>query len=140
MSELSKQTLLSLRDFIGDALSDPDVTAREIAQAIIDELTELVEYHSTAHSKAKEALSLLDRNDDVSDAWDYFVKDDAVESSQDLITFGDYENNYNFKLSSDYLTQAGQPVDTDNLWGSVSKDTVDFTNYMNRKNRKNKDK
>jgi hypothetical protein len=136
MSELSKQTLLSLRDFIGDALSDPEVTPREIAQAIIDELTELVEYHATAHSKAKEALSLLDRNDDVSDAWDYFVKDEAVETAQDNLLFGDY----NFNLSSDYLNdiQAAQPVDIDNMWGSSSKDTIDFTNYLKDKKNRNK--
>ena len=117
MSDLSRNTLMSLRDFIGDALSDPDVTPQEIAQAILDELTDLVEYHSQARSKAKETLSLFSRNDDVSDAWEYFVKDDAVESAQDEITFGEY----GFKLNSNYLN--------DNL------DT-----YNKKNNRKNKDK
>lgn len=137
MSDLSKNTLLSLRDFIGDALSDPEVTPQEIARAIIDELTELVDYHSEARSKAKETLSLLGNTDDLSDAWEYFVKDEAEETSQDLLTYGEY----GFALNSDYLTQAAQPVE--NPWDNVGKDVVDFGDYSNKKgkkNRKNKDK
>ena len=135
MTKLSKETLLSLRDYIGDALSDPDVTPQEIAQAILDELNDLVEYHSAAHSKAKETLSLFSKTDDISDAWEYFVKDDAIETAQDLLTYGEY----GFALNSDYLDQAAQPVD----WND-SKDIVDFGDYIgnkkNKKNRKNKDK
>jgi len=118
MSDISKQTLLSLRDFIGDALSDPDVTPQEIAQAIIDELTELVEYHSTAHSKAKETLSLFDRGDDITDRWREVSKPR-------------YDNPYLDWLNAN---------NGDHFLGGMSDDTISFDYYSNKKGRKNKDK
>ena len=123
MSELSKQTLLSLRDFIGDALSDPDVTPQEIASAIVDELTELVDYHTASRSKAKEALSLFDRSDSVSDQW--------REVSDDVISFGDTSNNPYL----DWLqANKSRGFDTyDNF-------SVDPYNPKYKKGRKNKDK
>ncbi len=132
MSDLSKNTLMSLRDFIGDALSDPDVTPQEIARAILDELTDLVEYHSEARSKAKETLSLFSKTDDISDAWDYFVKDEAVERVQDELTFGGYD----FNLNSDYIKFDNQKDDFTFLGGAPSNDTINFTNYVNKKNKK----
>ena len=115
MSELSKQTLLSLRDFIGDALSDPDVTPQEISRAIIDELTELVDYHTASRSKAKEALSLFDRSND---RWR------EVSKPQ-------YENPY-----LDWLN-ANQ---TDHILRGLDDDNISFDYYSNKKGRKNKDK
>ena len=123
MSELSKQTLLSLRDFIGDALSDPDVTPQEIASAIVDELTELVDYHTASRSKAKEALSLFDRSDSVSDQW--------REVSDDVISFGDTSNNPYL----DWL-QANKSRNYD-YYDHFS---VDSFNPKYKKGRKNKDK
>lgn len=132
MSDLSKQTLLSLRDFIGDALSDPEVTPQEIAKAIIDELTELTDYHANAHSKAKETLALFSKTDDISDAWTYFVKDTVGDDwtwEDDTITSAELE--HPFKLSSDYLNiNAADTVDL-----NETKDVLDFKNYKNKKNK-----
>ena len=123
MSDLSKQTLLSLRDFIGDALSDPDVTPQEIATAIIDELTELVDYHTAARSKAKEALSLFDKSDSVSDQW--------KEVADDVISFGEITNNPYI----DWL-QANKSRNFDHY----DHFSVDSFNPKYKKGRKNKDK
>ena len=126
MNELSRATLQSLRDFIGDALSNPDITPSEIATAIRDELNELIEYHSVAKAQAEKTLSLL--GEQASPLSDFVFL--GGESSNDTVSF---------ELNSDYLNQAAQPVDFDNIagWG---KDVIDFTNLTDKKkNRKDWD-
>lgn len=95
---------MSLRDFISDALSDPDITPIEIATAIRDELRELVEYHRISMAQAEQALDLLsnDTSDEVN-VYDFarWKKLGLTEDIQDDITFGDY--GFKFKLNSTYL-------------------------------------
>ena len=128
MSEISKDTLRSLRDFIGDALSDPEITPSEIASAIRDELNDLIEYHQVARAQAEKTLSLLDGQTESSSSFNDFVFLGG-ESSNDTISF---------ELNSDYLNQAAQPIDYDNFsWG---KDVIDFGEIVDKKkNRKDWD-
>lgn len=135
MTKISKQTLLSLRDFISDALSDPDISPDDIATAIRDELTDLIDYHRTAQIQAEKTLDLLsldketkEFNDDFN-AWlkepyfqdekinrdfDNWFKDDVIEKIQDDLTYGNYE----FKLNSDYMNGP-----------------IDFNKFKNKKNK-----
>jgi hypothetical protein len=102
MSKISKQTLMSLRDFISDALSDPEITPIEIATAIRDELRELIEYHRLSMAQAEQTLDLLSNDTaEEGNVYDFarWRKLDLLEETQDNITFGDY----GFKLNSDYL-------------------------------------
>ena len=123
MSDISKHTLQSLRDFIGDALADPDITPTEIAVAIRDELKELIEYHSVSKLQAEKTLSLLDNNN-VDLSFTKFVTDDTYENFQDGLTFGGYTDNVkgDFKLDSPYINNNPQ-------WGD---DIIDFGNYKNK--------
>ena len=102
MSKISKATLMSLRDFISDALSDPEITPYEIATAIRDELKDLIVYHRMAMAQAEQTLNLLnDRNAKQDDRYNFarFRNVDTIEKIQDDLTFGKYD----FKLGSDYL-------------------------------------
>jgi len=129
MSELSKQTLESLKDFIGDALADPEITPTEIAMAIRDSLTDLIEYHQVARAQAEKTLSLLDGQTESSSSFNDFVFLGGASSSDTI----------SFDLNSEYLNQAAQPVDYENL-GNWGKDVIDFNDLTDKKkNRKDWD-
>ena len=120
------RVLESLRDFIGDALSEPDINPTDIVHAIRDELSSLLEYHKVSAEKAENTLKLfaapeVDPSlDSLIDDWTKFAVDHEVESAQDNITFGDYDKSFN--LNSPFL-------------GSYSDDVIDFDIF-----KKNKDK
>ena len=126
MREPDHRVLESLRDFIGDALSEPDINPTDIVHAIRDELSSLLDYHRVSADKAETTLSLFSAHqpdpsvDALIDDWTKFAVDHEVESAQDNITFGDYNN---FKLSSDYLN----PYSSD--------DVIDFDIFKNNKNK-----
>jgi len=123
MSEISKDTLRSLRDFIGDALADPEITPSEIAAAIRDELNDLIEYHQVARAQAEKTLSLLDGQ---------------TESSSDFANFAGLgsDDKIKFDLNSPYLNNQKDTIDFSS-WGE---DVIDFTDITNKKkNRKDWD-
>ena len=124
----TRQVLESLRDFIGDALSDDDITPQNIVEAIKDEITELLNYHQVAAGKAQKVLNLLGIDEDkeaeeLSNEWNRFRKMDSYEDAQDIITFGSNQSDY-FKLDSDFLNRLN-----DTKWND---DTIDFTDYKNK--------
>jgi hypothetical protein len=71
MKTPSDDILLSFRDFIGDALSDPDITATDIIDAIRDELLELQDFHKIQGAKVSNLLNSLNAPEDVQDFADY---------------------------------------------------------------------
>lgn len=91
----SEYTLQSIKDFIGDALSNEEITPQELVDAIRGELQELGDYHRVAGAKAQKALNLFESVDfsrapgltpgDWADPWDmskYYNRGD-----DDIITF-----------------------------------------------------
>ena len=60
----SDYTLQSIKDFIGDALSNEQITPQQIVDAIRGELEELSDYHRVAGAKAQQALNLFDSSVD----------------------------------------------------------------------------
>lgn len=126
--EYTRQILESLRDFIGDALSDDDLSPQNIVEAIRDELTDLLNYHQVAAGKAQKVLNLLGVDEDkaaeqLSNEWNRFRKMDSYEDAQDIITFGSDQTDY-FKLDSDFLNKLN-----DTKWND---DTIDFKDYKNK--------
>ena len=118
MSEISKDTLRALRDFIGDALADPGITPSEIAAAIRDELNELIQYHQVARAQAEKTLSLLDGKSESSSSFNDFVFLGGAPSNDTI----------SFDLNSDYLSSG---------WGN---DVIDFNDLKDKKkNRKDWD-
>lgn len=103
MFENNRAVLSSLRDFIGDALSESDISPSDIIDAIQDELRELIDYHKIQGAKAQKVLDMIKTPDDVitfSDRFHEIINNkDVVDDVQDSITFG----NYDFSLGSDYL-------------------------------------
>ena len=126
MREPDHRVLESLRDFIGDALSEPDINPTDIVHAIRDELSSLLDYHRVSADKAETTLSLFSAHqpdpsvDALIDDWTKFAVDHEVESAQDNITFGDYDKSFN--LNSPYL-------------GSYSDDVIDFDIFKKNKNK-----
>ena len=126
MREPDHRVLESLRDFIGDALSEPDINPTDIVHAIRDELSSLLDYHKVSAEKAENTLKLfaapeVDPSvDALIDDWTKFAVDHETESAQDNITFGNYDKSFN--LNSPYLS-------------SYADDVIDFDIF-----KKNKDK
>lgn len=125
----NKEILASLRDFIGDALAESDITPSDILEAIRDELKDLVDYHKIQGAKGQKLLDLLQTPDDVLDFSKRFQKQiamDEVEDIEDNLTFGGYD----FNLSSDYIVdnvyrpQAAQDVPW--MKGGFGQDTISF--------------
>ena len=131
------RVLESLRDFIGDALSEPDINPTDIVHAIRDELSSLLDYHKVSAEKAENTLKLfaapeVDPSlDSLIDDWTKFAVDHETESAQDIITFGEYEDNYKFKLDSEFLNKAAEPYD----WKYGSDDVIDFDIFKKNKNK-----
>ena len=131
MKTTDHRILESLRDFIGDALSEPDINPTDIVHAIRDELSSLLEYHKVSADKAETTLKLFGAPevdpslDSLINDWTKFAVDHETEKAQDQITFGDYDfcdTKDTFKLNSPYLS-------------SYSDDVIDFDIF-----KKNKDK
>lgn len=136
----NQEILASLRDFIGDALAEQDITPSDILEAIQDELKELIDYHKIQGGKASKLLGMVQTPEDVvsfSDRFREIISKDQVEDDQDHITFGGYD----FNLSSDYITdnvyrpQAAQEMPWQWI-GGIGNDTISFNiddKNMNKK-------
>lgn len=137
----NKEILASLRDFIGDALSQPEISPTDILEAIQDELKELIDYHKIQGAKGQKLLDMLQTPEDVLDFSKRFqrkVAEDKVEDEIDKLTFGGYD----FNLSSDYLYPPAAS-DVPYIFGGEGTDTISFNldagkkKNKHRKNRKN---
>ena len=117
------RVLESLRDFIGDALSEPDINPTDIVHAIRDELSSLLDYHRVSADKAEKTLSLFSVSasdpslDSLIDDWTKFASDLETENAQDRLTFGDYDfydtKSSDFRLNSPYLGGDDDVIDFD---------------------------
>jgi len=142
MRQPDHRVLESLRDFIGDALSEPDINPTDIVHAIRDELSSLLDYHRVSADKAEKTLSLFSEAesdpslDSLIDDWTKFAVDHETESAQDRLTFGDYDycDDSSFKLDSSYLKPY---VSGDDIlrWKGNDDDVIDFDVF-----KKNRDK
>ena len=66
-------SLQGLNDYLGDAISDDEIGASQIADSIKKELTELATYHEDAARKCRRVLSQLGNVDtDRYDALNFF--------------------------------------------------------------------
>lgn len=91
----SEYTLQSIKDFIGDALSNEEITPQELVDAIRGELQELGDYHRVAGAKAQKALNLFESVDfsrapgltpgDWKDPWTQYKFPSS--GNDDIITF-----------------------------------------------------
>ena len=86
MTTPSERLLLSLRDFIGDALSETDISAQDIVTAIRDELTELQDYHRIQNGKIEQLLDMIEETDDLPEFHNYLSnsKLDEIDIADDL--------------------------------------------------------
>ena len=85
MTTPAQRLLLSLRDFIGDALAEPDITPADIIGAIRDELNELQDYHKIQGGKIDKMLAMLNEPEDVIDFSNYLSKNlDHMDIANDL--------------------------------------------------------
>ena len=86
MTTPSERLLLSLRDFIGDALSEPDITPLDIIEAIRDELKELQDYHKVQNGKIQKLLGMIQVEDDIPNFQSYLTANtiDELEIAEDL--------------------------------------------------------
>tara|TARA_R110002050_G_scaffold157264_3_gene285763 strand:- start:2899 stop:3306 length:408 start_codon:yes stop_codon:yes gene_type:complete len=128
MTEGTDYTLQQLQDFIGDALSDENITPSQLVEAIETEIRDLLDYHQVAAGKARKVLDLLgngtstenvfnferyrpiDVIDDISCAQGGVNIPDAFDLfggyANDTISFDDkFSNKYNFKLNSKFINK-----------------------------------
>ena len=107
MTTPSERLLLSLRDFIGDALSEPDITPLDIIEAIRDELKELQDYHKVQNGKIQKLLGMIQVEDDIPNFQSYLTANtiDELEIAEDL----------------DKAIRFYNGEDTGNVWDSLSK-------------------
>lgn len=110
MKTPSDDLLLSLRDFIGDALSDPEISATDIIDAIRDELLELQDFHKIQGAKVSNLLNLLNAPEDVQDFADYL----SNEKIDELDIAHDLDRAINFYKRGE---------DRSNVWDKLDKNT-----------------
>jgi len=115
MTTPAQRLLLSLRDFIGDALSEPDITPADIIEAIRDELKELQDYHKVQGVKINKMLAMLNEPEDVIDFNDYLTNNlDQFEIAEDL----DRAINY-YKGNSPDVIKFDEKNDNTNPWNNA---------------------
>ena len=104
----SERLLLSLRDFIGDALAEPDISPSDIIDSIRDELKELQDYHKVQGGKIEKLLGMLQVPDDVIDFSNYLSNEkiDEINLAIDLDRAVNYYNG---------------TEDTGSVWDSLGK-------------------
>ena len=115
MSEGTDYTLQQLRDFIGDALTDENITPSQLVEAIETEIRDLLDYHQVSAARAQKVLNLLKQGTSTENVYsfDRWKKYDFEDDAQDQITFGNYD------------TQAAQPVDYETGMG-FGRDILSF--------------
>ena len=52
-------TLDLLRDYISEAMDDPNISAKDVYNVIVDQLKDLSEYHHTQYKKAEDTAEML---------------------------------------------------------------------------------
>lgn len=127
MTEGTDYTLQQLQDYIGDALSDENITPSQLVEAIETEIRDLLDYHQVAAGKARKVLDLLGNGTSPENVFN-FERYRRVEGSDgsdnnlgvnipdafdlfggyadDTISFDNkFSNKYNFKLNSKFINK-----------------------------------
>jgi hypothetical protein len=114
-TDYTDYTLQQLRDYIGDALGNENITPSQLVEAIETEIRDLLDYHQVSAGKAQKVLGLLKQGTSPDNVYsfDRWKQYDYEDELQDVITFGKYEN------------QAAQPVDYETGMG-FGKDILSF--------------
>ena len=116
----------NLKDWLGDALCDDEISPEDIGKTIRGEIEELVTYHRDAMLKAERLLTLLqgDTSESLSDlGFSDYMSLSAVEHLEDQNSY-DTINTWNFDLSSSYLDDVIKFTDN-----------IDFDSFDNNKNK-----
>lgn len=79
MTEGTDYTLQQLRDYIGDALGDDNITPSQLVEAIETEIRDLLDYHQVAAGKARKVLDMLGNGTSSDNVFD-FERFRAVET------------------------------------------------------------
>ena len=109
----SERLLLSLRDFIADALAEPDISPTDIVDAIRDELKELQDYHKVQGGKIEKLLGMLNSSSPLSDFSEYLSNEkiDELDIAEDLDNAIRFYNGESARYGED----------TGSVWDSLSK-------------------
>ena len=116
----AQRLLLSLRDFIGDALAEPDITPSDIVEAIRDELLELQDYHKIQSGKIDQLLNLIRTSVGLSN-FNSYLKTNEMDIADDLDKAIRYYKGGCDGLPGMDSEDLGIPKDITDIWKSKGK-------------------